>query len=177
MNYYYLVAGLPMLCLGREPPIGEGDFLAVCRDHLEPADLLALESLMRPGGGECGHAFVTEWRQRETRLRNAVARVRADRRGVEAEPYLRPEEGYDPSMIRAVDEAFGRATPAEREQELDRFRWQTLESMAGLNPFSTASVLAYGLRLKIVHRWARLSSEAGRRQLEMWVTKAAAASP
>ena len=116
------------------------------------------------------------WLESETSLRNAVARVRADRRGVEAAPYIRSGEKFDATMLRMVDEAFGRATPAERELDLDRFRWQTIELLAGLNPFALSAVLAYGLKLKLVQRWARLSAEAGRQRLEELVTHAAVTS-
>lgn len=175
MNYYYLAASLPMLFLGRTPPISEQAFLALCREHLAHDDRAAIEALLA-GGPETAHSFVLAWRRRETGLRNAIAQARAARRGQEATAYLRPGE---PGLaeVRAVADAFGRATPAEREFELDRFRWQALEAMAGMDIFSGAAVLAYGLRLKLAHRWAAMVAEAGRRRLEESVEQAATVLP
>lgn len=176
MNYYYLAASLPMLFLGRTPLIGEEDFLALCREHLAPEDMEGLESLWFRGGEGSAHAFVAAWRGRETALRNAIVEARAARLGRDAAPYLREAEPGLPA-IRAVGEAFGRATPAEREFELDRFRWQTVEEVAGLDIFSGAAVLGYGLKLRMAHRWAGMAAETGRKRLEETVDTAAAASP
>jgi hypothetical protein len=177
MNYYYLVASLPMLSPGKVPALGEDAFMALCREHLVPADQSAVEALLLRRGEGCGHPFVVAWRDGERRLRNDIVRLRADRRGVEASLYTRPVEGFDVAMLRAVEEAFGRATPAERELELDRVRWQMIEGLAGLDMFSAESVMAYALKLNIAHRWARLSAETGQQRLEEWVTKAATTSP
>ncbi len=177
MNYYYLVASLPMLSLGKEPILGAEAFVTLCRDHLIPADQSAVEALLTRRGEGCGHPFVVAWREGETRLRNAVVRVRADRRGVEASLFVRPVEGVDVALLSAVEAAFGRATPAERELDLDRVRWQMIEVLAGLDMFSSESVLAYALKLDIAHRWARLSAEVGQQRLEEWVTKAATTPP
>ena len=50
----------------------------------------------------------------------------------------------------------------QREEALDRFRWQQLEVMAGFDMFSIQALLAYGLKLKLVERWAPLSEDRGR---------------
>lgn len=166
-----------MLTLGKEPALDADAFLALCRAHLTQDDQLAMEALLQRGGEGSNHPFIVAWRDDETRLRNAVARVRAGRRGVEAESYLRPVNGVDLALSHAVDDAFGRGTPAERELEIDRIRWHRIEALAGLDVFSPASVLAYGLKLKLASRWAQLSTEAGRQRLEDWVTTAAVESP
>lgn len=176
MNYYYLVASLPMLFLGRTPPISVDVFLALCRQHLSGEDWEAMEAVMLRGGAGSAHPFVRAWREQETRLRNAIVEARAARRGCEAAPYLRPAD-RDFLVVRTVAEAFGRATPAEREHELDRFRWQTLEALAGLNAFSSGAVLAYGLKLGLAQRWAGMTAETGRQRLAEAVTAAAEASP
>ncbi len=176
MSYYYLAASLPMLHLGRTPMIREDAFLALCREHLAPADLEGLEAVLARGGAGSPHPFAAAWRQRETVLRNAIAEARASRLGRDAAPYLREAE-WDVNTTRAVGEAFGRATPAEREFELDRHRWQTAEALAGLDIFSGAAVLAYALKLRLAHRWAGMAADAGRRRLEETVDTAAAASP
>ena len=136
-----------------------------------------LEDLLATGGERGAHPFTAAWRERDTRLRNAVARARASRLGRDAAPYLRPERGFDTYTLKAVEEAFARPTPAERELELDRFRWQVLDELAGRAMFSVEAVLAYALKLRIAERWSRLEPEAGRRVVEEFVASQGAAAP
>jgi hypothetical protein len=177
MSYYYLVAGLPMLVLGRAPDLTLDDFCARCREHLSAGDAAVLEELLATGGEHATHPFAVAWRERETRLRNAVARARASRLGRDATPYLRPERGFDTYTLKAVEEAFARPTPADRELELDRYRWQVLDELAGRAVFSVEAVLAYALKLRIAERWSRLQPEAGRRVVEDFVGNQGATAP
>lgn len=165
-----------MLTLGRPSPLSFDTFCERCREHLSPADAVVLEDLIT-GGARSEHPFVVAWRERETRLRNAVARARASRLGREVGPYLRPERGFDMYTLKAVEEAFARPTPVERELELDRFRWQVLEELAGRALFSIEAVLAYALRLRLVERWSRLEAEPGRRVVEAFVGSQGAMAP
>ncbi len=165
-----------MLFLGRTPLISEEAFLALCGEHLTVEDRDALGALFSPDGAPSGHPFVAAWRRKENGLRSAIAAARASRRGQDATVHLRAGEA-GVSAVRAVAEAFGRATPAEREFELDRCRWQTVEELAGMDIFSSAAVLGYGLKLRMAHRWAAMVAETGRRRLEESVDEAAAAAP
>jgi hypothetical protein len=172
-NYYYLVAGLPMLALGRPPSIASAGFRQACREQLAPDDFEVLADLLDAGGRRTSHPFARAWRERDTRLRNAVARARAGRLNREAGPHLRPAEGFDTYTERAVAEAFARATPAERELDLDRFRWSVLDELAGFNPFALAGVLAYGLKLRLAERWSGLEAARGRAAVERAVAEQA----
>jgi hypothetical protein len=177
MSYYYLVAGLPMLALGRAPQVTLDAFLERCREHLSADDAAVLEDLLATGGERVAHPFATAWRDHETRLRNAVARARASRLGRDATPFLRPERGFDTYTLKAVEEAFARPSPIERELELDRFRWQEADELAGRAVFSVEAVLAYAIKLRIAERWSRLEPDAGRRVVGEFVTKQGAAAP
>jgi hypothetical protein len=171
MNYYYLVASLPMLTLGRESPLGLPAFRALCAEHLLPPDLAVLDDLLVSGGTGTADPFVSAWRERETRLRNIIARTRAARRGLDPAPYVRPETGFDAYTRKAVDDAFARTSPADREMDLDRFRWSVLEELAGYDMFALPAVLAYALKLRLVERWSRMDAAAGRRRVDDFVSQ------
>ena len=177
MRYYYLIASLPTLTLGRVPAIGEAAFRARCREHLTAADGAAVEDVFATGGAHSDHPFVAAWRERDTRVRNAVARARALRLGRDAAPHLRPEREFDAYTPRAVAEAFARPSPAERELELDRYRWQVIDELAGTAVFTSEIVLAYALKLRLTERWRKLDDAAGRRTVEAYVGSQAAAAP
>ena len=174
MNYYYLIASLPMLVPGRAPSLTEPEFLAVCRDQLTLADFEVLAGFLASGAGTDRHPFLHAWSERETRLRNAVARTRAARKGVEAGACLRPVAGFDVYTERAVEEAFARSSPAEREAELDRYRWRVADELAGLDPFAFAALLAYAVKRRLAERWSRLEAETGRKRMEDFVATQAA---
>ncbi len=169
MNYYYLVGTLPSLVLGNPPEISMKDFRRRCAEQLSPNDLNQLDALLDGAPVSVPHPFVLEWGERERALRNAVARARAARLGLDPQPHLRETRRYDLAAERAVAEAFGKPHPAERELELDRFRWRTLDELAGFNPFSTRAVLAYALRLRLAEQWAAMEVEGGKERLNTLV--------
>lgn len=174
MPYYYLIASLPMLTLGQVPALGEDAFRERCRSQLAPADAEAVEDVFISGGERVEHDFLAAWRPRETRLRNAVVRVRAQRLARAPDPFLRPEQGFDVHTLRAVAAAFHQPSPLDREFELDRFRWQVLDELAGPAPFTASAVLAYAFKLRLALRWSRLEAVRGRQVVESLVERQAA---
>ncbi len=171
MNYYYLVASLPMLTLGRESPLGLPAFRDLCAEHLTVPDLAVLDDLLATGGTGTADSFVSAWRERETRLRNSIVRARAARRGLDPDPHVRPEMGFDVYTRKVVDDAFARSSPADREMDLDHFRWSVLEELAGHDMFALPAVLAYALKLRLVERWSRMDAAAGRRRVDDFVSQ------
>jgi hypothetical protein len=171
MNYYYLVASLPMLTLGREPQLGGAAFRVLCAEHLTAGDQTVLEELLESGGAGMANPFGCAWHERETRLRNAIVQARAARRGLDPARHLRPETGFDAHTRKAVDDAFARPSPAEREMDLDRFRWRVLEELAGFDMFALPAVLAYAIKLRLVERWSRMDAARGRSRVDDFVSQ------
>jgi hypothetical protein len=172
MNYYYLVASLPMLSLGRESQLDSAAFRVLCAEHLTARDQTVLVDLMTTGGTGTADPFACAWRERETRFRNAIVQARAVRRGLDPAAQLRPETGFDTYTLKAVEEAFARTSPADREMDLDRFRWRVLEELTGMDAFALPAVLAYALKLRLVERWSRMDVAEGRRRVDDFVSEA-----
>lgn len=158
MNYYYLAASLPMLSLEHPPTIRYARFHALCEEHLSSADLAGLGELETAPDAQARHPFVSAWRKCDSALRNAVARLRAQRLSKDPAPYLRPGQ-EDSDAERAATEAFARPSPLDRNLALDRFRWLQLDALTGYNIFSGTAVLAYGVKLQMAERWAGLHEE------------------
>jgi len=169
MNYYFLAASLPSLSLDSPPPLSFDQFRALCAEHFTPGEMRALDELRSPVTEDARDAFVSGWRHREVRLRNAVARARAARLQKDPAACVREQQGFDASEERAVADAFAKNTPADRELALDRFRWKQIEELAGFDMFSPRALLAYGLKLRLAERWAGMSEEKGRAQAEEMV--------
>ena len=94
-------------------------------------------------------------------MRNALVRIRAAAARKDPEPYLHESAGYDSESERAVSEAVARPNPIEKEQVLDRYRWASLDAMAGFNSFASEAILAYSIKLSLAHRWSDMDAEAG----------------
>lgn len=174
-NTYYLVASLPTLVLGEPPPYSGEEMLRRCANVLDLKDLNELALVLDGRAAEGRTDFAKRWVNAEAQVRNAAARLRAGRRGVEARPYQREHEGYSVAIDKAVGDAYTKANPLERELEIDRLRWRVLDEMILTEPFGLAAVLAFALKLGIVTRWAGLKEDVGRRQVEELLGKVEAA--
>jgi hypothetical protein len=171
MSYYYFAASLPMLTLDQPPPLSVEEFRHQCASHLSAHDLSAMETLL--GGAPTGttHPFTRRWQTADSHLRNALVRTRAERMRKDAGVYTREAEGIDTAIDREVADAYSRPTPLEREKALDQIRWSRLEAIGGLDPFTAEAVLAYGIQLTILERWARMDKESGAATVESLVER------
>lgn len=166
MTYYFLVASLPALSLGAPPPLSQEDFLSQAERLLVPADRAALHALLEGDEESARDPFARRWFAMETQLRNALARTRAARLGVDPGPYQVPHEGFSNYIEMAVLDAFAKANPMERALTLARFRWSLLDEWTRETPFGFEAVQAYALKLQIVHRWGAMTDDKGRARLK-----------
>jgi hypothetical protein len=165
VKHYYLAASLPTLILGDPIPLDFDAFRAACANLLDESEMAELTLMLEGRVGEATSDFAKSWRNVDTQLRNALARLRAGQRTIEARPYLRDHEGFDVSLEKAVTDAQTRPDPLECELFLDRYRWQRLDDLVRESPFGFAAILAYALKLRLVARWAGLTDEAGAQRL------------
>lgn len=176
MSYHYLVASLPTLFFGARHPFSSRDFFTRCSGVLKTDDLAILEAVQQ-GQAASGSAFAEAWTARETQLRNAVARSRGTRLGIDSRSFQREHSGYDVALAQAVTDAMAQHTPLEREQGLDRCRWRLADELALNDPFGLGVVLAFAVKLRIAERWAGLTEATGQRKLDemiQTITKAPA---
>jgi hypothetical protein len=166
MNHYFLIASLPLLAFDVKPPMSLDDFLKACEANLSEGDAAVMRDLLETNGAGSDHPFALQWLDRETELRNAMARLRARNQKLSADAWLRPQAGAHVDLQTGVTEAFQAPDPLEREKALDLLRWRILDELAGLNPFSLEAVFSYGLKLRIVRRWADFNRDAGAALLE-----------
>ncbi|MCX6364359.1 MAG: DUF2764 family protein [Actinobacteria bacterium] len=161
MDYVYLVVSLPHLDLAGVPPFSSTELLFSCggvlrQDHWE--DLRAIvEGRPRDVRAPEARRLVDA----ETQLRNALARIRAQRAGVEYAARSHPHAGFDARAEEVAARALAIEDPLERELMLDRHRLALLEEVAVQPAFGVQAVFAYALKLRLVEKWIALSDQAG----------------
>lgn len=161
MSYYYLVASLPALTPGSEPPLTPAQFRVLCSEHLEPRHLHELDTVL--GARRDGtSAFAQQWQRTQAAIAHLCAKERAARHGVDEATLVAPAGVPDLTLARAVRDALGASDPKAREQALDALRLAALDRLAFAAPFELDAVLAYGLRLQITARWAARTEAHGR---------------
>lgn len=165
-QYYYFVASLPGLTFSFPASLTRKDFIDECRRHLLPEHMIELESLLEGRRAVVQTAFARQWLDGDLQLRNAMVRQRALRLGVEEKKFLKDHEGFRVDAEAAVNDAYSRANPLERELALDRYRWKLAEELSAIAPFGLPAVLAYGVMLAINEHWRSLTPELGRERLE-----------
>jgi|TARA_A100001015_G_scaffold178718_1_gene198670 hypothetical protein len=169
--FYALIASLPHIELDKELPITVEAFRDACGDHLSKSQWRLLNSLL-DGEVSCEitHPFANRWFHAEIQLKNAVARQRAQIRGVDVKPFLRSHDHFIGLIETRVQEAFNAEDPAELESLLDHTRWELAEDFIGEDTYGFAKLAAYAVQLRIATRWNRLNDETGRINLEKTIT-------
>jgi hypothetical protein len=167
MAYYSLVASLASLQIGDEPPFTTEAYIANCAQWVSERETGILKSVLldEPIASTC--PLCKSWHNIETQLRNAVARHRGQKLGVDFKEYLQPHDGFSGTIEALVTDAFTRDDPVELEEELDRARWKLAEDLVVQDdPFGFEKVLAYGIQLKIVERWNGMDVSIGKEKIE-----------
>ena len=161
MEYVYLVASLPRLDLAGAPPFTSAELLFACGGVLRQDHWDDLRALVEDRSQDVRAPEARRLVDAETQLRNALARLRAQRAGVEYEPGAHPHEGFDTRAAEVAARALAVDDPLAREMLLDHQRWALLDEAAAQPAFGVQAVFAYAIKLRLVEKWAALSDQGG----------------
>lgn len=170
MAYYSLVASLPNLEIGDEPPFSTEEYIGNCAQWVTERETEILQKVLLQDPDIAPCPLCKAWNDIETQIRNAVARHRGQKLGTDFKEHLQPHDGFSGQIEELVTDAFTRQDPLELEEELDRARWKLAENLVGQNPFGFKKVLAYGIQLKITERWNRMDVSIGKEKIEAVIT-------
>lgn len=158
-NALYLLASLPMLKLGDQPPLSIEELRYRCTGVMSEQELSAFDALV--AGEDHEDSFVASYYAHETQLKNVAGRLRAAAWGPDVRFSERSFVGFDVTFAKMVSDAFAKTDPLEREMDLDKARFWLVDELAGTCEDSIAAVYAFTVKLMICCRWNRLSEEAG----------------
>jgi hypothetical protein len=150
-------------------------FKSLCDYQLDPADRALLEYCTLDGGfafkegfpayGEApeptSSAFINGWRSWERALRLHLARLRFQRLKPEGGAALAaPPEGMAQAAL-AAKTALAIESPLDGELFLDKSRWDTIESLQGIDYFTRNTIFGYLLKLLLMERRSFFKAEEG----------------
>jgi hypothetical protein len=154
--YVYLISSLPMLHFGMRPPFSWENFLEHCQRLIPEKDYALLKNL--PGLQQYvsysgAQETIIRWVAFDTALRNELVKIRASRKHIEPEKYLRPLDYTSPAFTQAAMSAQRNPAPQEAGRFLDQERWDFLEELSFGHYFDLDFLILYAYKLKILWRW------------------------
>ena len=168
-EYVYLMASLPALTLGGPVPCTPKEFLFRCQGVLSQEDLGEVAAVLEGRAAEGRSVAAREWAAVEAQVRNAAAKARGAKLGVEAKPFLKAHQGYRVWLDKEVTDALAKPNPLQCEMGLDAVRWKAADDLAGQDPRGLGAVVAFAAKLTLCSRWAEMSETAGRERLDALV--------
>lgn len=161
--YYYLSASLPTLVFHQSPPLTLETFLAECEKLMAPGDyrkMLLVLSNEEPKERATGDTY-GRWIAFNKEFKNEMAYFRAKRAGKDPMKYVRGVRSLDHRLTEAVARAGRAEDPLSAERILDEVRFEFLEQLAAGEFMNFEYLLTYGLKLKMMTRYARIGSSRG----------------
>ena len=111
-------------------------------------------------GTERKNLFLREWADFEVSLRNALARERAEKLGLDAHAYLVTADVDDAESMADTVSAWAKADdPLSAMRVLDERRREWLEEHSRYFSFAADELLAYARGLVLVNRWQMLEQK------------------
>jgi hypothetical protein len=163
--HIYLAAALPVCTLGDTPPLSLHVFSVQCSGILSREELHELDLILHNRFSKGHTHFGQAWTALNTQMENEMAALRAQR--WQAHPPLpRLHSGFSLEASRLVHEAFNRDTPLQMEWTLDQGRWKLAQGLIPADrPLGLERILAFGIQLQLMHRWAGMDVDSGRKRL------------
>jgi len=172
IQYYYLVASLPMLEFGMNAPFSYKDFVSLCKGQLLSSDMEVIEraSILPTEDIKDSSPTLQEWKRFDITLRNELVKSRAHKHGKDPIQYMRGDH-QDPFISHFTQYIVTEDSPIEAESSVDRKRWEKLEELKIGHYFDIDFLISYALQLQILERWNRINSSGGMEALQGLVQK------
>lgn len=174
-QYFYAVSTLSLLEFSQEQVPEAAEFLDMCRRELTPPELELLQQAVLVPGGEptaVGLEYetlldaaevVTAWLNWESRLRDELVRLRAQKIEIDGSSYI-SDAAYVTGVHDVAREAISAASPLEAEEILDRARWRYLDELEAGHFFDLSKLIIYYVRLQILERRSLFRGDRGEKR-------------
>lgn len=163
--YEFFCASLPELRPGTLSPLTVDQFDEAAASELSARRLAQLQN--RDPDAETAEKMprvYSRYRTFDNYLRDRIARRRADRAGISVN-LPDPDEYFQMTDFR-LGAVFAAEDPLEREDLIDRIRWDYLDELEEGHFFDFDFLCVYRLRLELLAKLRNRSVEVGRRNFD-----------
>lgn len=169
-EYYYLLSSLPSLDFQVGPPLSYPELMDRSIPWLSQHDLVHFQSaridIESVPEGRIRHPLVRCWCTFEHSLRHELVKIRAERIGVPAEPYLREHVHKEAITVPFLRQLVEDPSPLKVELALLEARWLFLTDHELDHYFDLTALMIYSLKLQILERKGKFEAGMGRQILE-----------
>jgi len=171
--YIYLISSLPALQFGEKAPFSFREFLEKCKGLIPQKDIGIIKSatFIEESPYDETRPILRKWRAFDAALRNELVKIRASRKHVDPNAYLRRDGYADPSVANVAMNAYKNPSMLESEEILDRVRWWVLDEITIGHYFDTDFLITYGHKLLILEKWDKIRVADKTKTLEEVLTK------
>lgn len=165
-QYYYTVSSLPMLFFDSEKFMTQEEFFECCEATMSEKDFNTLKSAkILPEKNPNIHSVLTKWNDWENCLRDELVKLRAVKKGVDADKYFSGNSG-ETGVLDLAREAFNASSPLDGETLLNKGRWEYLEMLESGHFFDLGKLIIYYLQLQILERKSQMDHEKGQQNFK-----------
>lgn len=164
-DIFYFLSSQPSLRWGEQAAFSPAEFIKLCEEYFgaKTAARLSLLSLLPSEDKNVKSDVVSAWRDFEAFVRNSVASIRKSklkRSGLAFTP--RETSILSPGYSKRIDEIMSMPSPLERENALDLFRWQFLDSLEAKHYFDYGCLEIYTMKLLLLEKQNSRQLKAGK---------------
>lgn len=165
-QYYYTVSSLPMLFIDSEKFMTQEEFFECCETTISENDFKILKSAsILPEDNSESNIVLTKWNSWENSLRDELVKLRAAKKGLDADRFLSGDAG-ESGVFELARDAYNAASPLEAETFLNRGRWEYLEMLESGHYFDLGRLIIYYLQLQILERKSQIDHEKGQQNFK-----------
>lgn len=178
-NYHYIIAGLPELVLNADnkgfsyDTIRESVYYSSSekdRRYIEWFDFGTNEENLNThfyrAAMNCKNRFIRLWFALDLEIRNRKVDFVAGKMGRESSQYKvqvnnNADLGLDEEQLQRLQTIFANRNILEKEQQLDKFKWDYITGLNEYGEFNMDVILAFLAKGKLIDRWNKLDRETG----------------
>ncbi len=165
-QYYYTVSSLPMLFFDSEKFMTQEEFFECCETTVSEKDFNTLKSAaVLPGENPGNNIVLSKWNSWENSLRDELVKLRAAKKGIDADKYVSGNAG-ESGVSELARDVFNASSPLEAETILDKGRWEYLEMLESGHIFDLGKLIIYYLQLQILERKSQINHEKGQQNFK-----------
>ena len=165
-QYYYTVSSLPMLFFDSEKFMSQEEFFECCETTISEKDFNTLKSAaVLPELNPNNNCVLSKWNSWENSLRDELVKLRAAKKGIDADKYAGGNAG-ESGVFELARDAFNASSPLEAETLLNKGRWEYLEMLESGHIFDLGKLIIYYLQLQILERKSQINHEKGQQNFK-----------